>query len=373
MTAASPTAVQLAAPVTGLLVPIEHVPDPVFAQKMVGEGISIDPLDHFLVAPIAGEVIDVQPSGHAVTIRSAEGLEVLMHIGLDTVKMQGAGFDPQVREGQTVAVGDVLVDFDLDQVATGAKSLLTQMVIANSDVIASLTPRTGQVRAGQDVVADIVLGDASSEGAATVGGRTVSSEGILVPNPTGLHARPSATLVALAKGYESQVRIRRGEDVANAKSIMAIMGLAVERGQKVVVTAHGSDADDAVAAIGQAIRDGLGEDCPPIAPGGDDTSAVPALTPDAMAAAQEVFRQEQRALDPNVMLGVAASPGLGIGTVLQVRHEDITVAEYGADHHTERRKLNSAIDRALLDLSALHDRLAAEADRERAEIFAAHQ
>ncbi len=375
MTVTAPsTTVQLTAPVTGLLVAIEHVPDPVFAQKMVGEGVSIDPLANLLVAPIAGEVIDVQPSGHAVTVRSAEGLEVLMHIGLDTVRMQGEGFTPKVREGQTVAVGDPLVEFDMDRIATEAKSLLTQVVIANSEAIASLTPRTGPVIAGQDVIADIVLAAPDGDGSgAPVGGRTVTSEAILLPNPTGLHARPAATLVALAKGFSSDIRLRRGEDSGNAKSIMSIMGLAVERGQKVVVSAHGPDADEAVAQLADAIRGGLGEDCPPLAPGGLDTQAVPALSVEDTAAAEADVREQGRSGDPNVLLGVAASPGLAIGTVLQLRHDDIEVAEFGGDHHTERRKLNAAIDRALLDLSALQDRLAKEADPTRAQIFAAHR
>ena len=78
------TRVSLVAPITGVLVPIEQVPDPVFAQKMVGEGISIDPLSNVLVAPCDGEVFHIHPAKHALTIRSAEGLEVLTHIGLDT-------------------------------------------------------------------------------------------------------------------------------------------------------------------------------------------------------------------------------------------------------------------------------------------------
>ena len=83
----APDRVILTAPLTGILVPIEAVPDPVFAKKMVGEGISMDPLSNLLVAPVDGEVIDIQPSRHAITIRSREGLEVLLHIGLDTVQM----------------------------------------------------------------------------------------------------------------------------------------------------------------------------------------------------------------------------------------------------------------------------------------------
>lgn len=360
--------VRLTAPLTGVMVPIEMVPDPVFAQKMVGEGFSIDPLDNELVAPIAGEVADLQPSGHAITIRSEEGLEVLMHIGLDTVKMAGQGFTPHVREGDQVQLGDKLITFDLDMVATNAKSALTQVVIANSERVADLSPRTGLVTAGSDVAAEITLAEVgeAEDGADT--GRAVTSEALLIPNPTGLHARPTATLVNLAKSFGSQIRLRRGEDSANAKSMVGIMSLAVARGDKVTITARGADAAEAIARITEAIQSGLGEDCPPI--GTDDTGAIPAveeLTPEP-----EPEPAGPRSGDPNLLLGVSASPGLGIGTVLQLRHDDIEVAEFGEDHHTERRKLNTAIDRAILDLSALQKRLEQDADPDKAAIFGAH-
>ena len=361
----APDRVILTAPLTGILVPIEAVPDPVFAKKMVGEGISMDPLSNLLVAPVDGEVIDIQPSRHAITIRSREGLEVLLHIGLDTVQMGGNGFEPQVKSGAQVTVGQPLIGFDLDLVATEAVSALTQMVIANSDRVARLTPRTGRAEAGVDAVAEVEL-QAVAESEATGSGGSAVSEAILVPNPTGLHARPAATLVSLAKQFGSDVRLRRGEDVANAKSVMAIMGLAVERGEKVIVTAHGTDAEAAVAAVAQGIRDGLGEHCPPLPAA--DTEPAPAEEP----LPAEPADVAPRSGDPDLLLGVAASPGLGVGRVLQLRHEDIEVSEFASDRHVEQRKLNAALDRALLDLSALQSRLAKEADPDKAAIFAAH-
>lgn len=359
--------VQLIAPLSGILVPIELVPDPVFARKMVGEGVSIDPLSDVLLAPIDGEVINVQPALHAVTIRSVDGLEVLLHIGLDTVRMGGKGFQAKVKAGQQVRVGDELITFDLDTVASEALSLLTQLVITNSDSISSLTPRTGRVSAGKDVVAEIVLAPVSKETGVTAAGRTLTSEAVLIPNPTGLHARPAATLVALAKGFDSEIKLRRGDDTANAKSIMSIMGLAVGRGDKVVISAHGPDAEAALQALTQAIKDGLGEDVPQPPAGGEEAIAAPVAEPKP-----ELVSDEPRSGDPNLLLGVAASPGLGVGQVLQLRHQDIQVAEFAPDRHLERRKLNSAIDRALLDLSALESRLEKEADPQKAAIFAAH-
>lgn len=366
----APRRAEIVAPLTGVMVRIEDVPDPVFARKMVGEGFSIDPLSDLLVAPVAGEVIDMQPSHHAVTIRSGEGLEVLMHIGLDTVALGGEGFTPKVREGQSVAVGDPLIEFDLDSVARNAKSLLTQVVITNAERIAELIPVTGLVTAGSDVAAELDLATpeegAGDDGAGSV---TATSEGIVVPNPTGLHARPTATLVGLAKQYKSDIRLRRGDDSVNAKSIVSIMKLAVGYGQKIVLTAHGPDAEEAVAELSQAVKDGLGEELPPS--GTEDTLSMPAIVPEP-----EIEEEEPagpRSGDWNLLLGVAASPGLGVGTVLQLRHDDIVVEEFAEDKHVERRKLNAAIDRALLDLSALQQRLTDDAAPDKAAIFAAHQ
>ncbi|WP_432558329.1 phosphoenolpyruvate--protein phosphotransferase [Granulicoccus sp. GXG6511] len=360
--------VEVIAPLTGILVPIDQVPDPVFARKMVGEGFSIDPLSSAVLAPVSGEVIDLQPSGHAITIRSAEGLEVLIHVGLDTVKMAGEGFLPKVRAGDRVAPGDLLLEFDLDKVALEAKSLLTQVVITNSELVGSIAPRTGVVTAGTDIAAEVVLADPASAQAGAGEGRKATSEALLLPNPTGLHARPAATLVALAKTFTSDVRLRHGEDSANAKSIMALMGLALARGDKLTVTAHGPDADRAVTEIARAIRDGLGEDCPPIGPAdavADNTHAAP-------EPAEPTEPARPRSGDPNLLLGVSASPGLGIGKVVQWRPIDITVEETAENHHLERRKLNSAIDRALLDLSALQRRLEEDSDPGKAAIFGAH-
>lgn len=361
--------VELRAPITGVMLPIEQVPDPVFAQKMVGDGISIDPMGNTLVAPLAGEIVDIQPSHHAVTIRSEDGLEILMHIGLDTVRLVGEGFKPLAKEGDRVRVGEPLIEIDLDEVARKAKSLLTQVVITNGEKVASLTPANGTVRAGEDVALTITLGQVSEtgDGSPQIGAKTVVSAGILVPNPTGLHARPASNLANLAKRYQSDIRLRRGDDSANAKSIVAIMGLAVACGQKVTLTAHGIDAEEAIESLTQAVRDGLGEECPPLS-GTEDTGVIPAIK-------EPVAEPETKPKsgDWNLLVGVSASPGLSIGRVVQLRREDIKVEEFADDHHKERRKLNSAIDRAILDLSALEQRLEQEASADKAAIFAAHR
>ncbi len=360
----------LMAPLTGVVVPIETVPDPVFAQKMVGEGISIDPISATLVAPCDGEVAQVHTSGHAVAVRSDGGAEVLMHIGLDTVSMQGEGFQTLVKLGQRVAVGDPLVRFDMDLIARSAKSLLTQVVITNSDRLASFEPASGLVEAGKDALATLTLAEAGEEEGGG-GDESAVSAGIVVLNPTGLHARPTANLVAIAKRYDSQILLKRGDDQANGKSVIAIMGMAVAYGDKVQVIAHGADAASAVAELEQAIADGLGEDVsagPP--PKRAETGAEAAPVPEPPAPVEPAA---PRSGDPNLLLGVAASPGLGVGQVLQIRREDIHVTEDAPDKHLERRRLNKAIDRSLVELQALQSRLEEDGAPDKAAIFVAHQ
>ena len=96
-----PNELILRAPLSGVIYPLERVPDPVFAQKLMGDGLAIDPIDGTLRAPCAGEIVQLHPAAHALTLRTPEGVEVLLHIGIDTVTLKGAGFTPRVRHGRS--------------------------------------------------------------------------------------------------------------------------------------------------------------------------------------------------------------------------------------------------------------------------------
>src|SRR5881392_1263629 len=106
--------VQLLSPLSGQVWPLERIPDPVFAQKMVGDGLSIDPTDSVLLAPCEGEIVMLHPAGHAITLRSPEGAEILLHIGIDTVGLKGEGFLPRAKVGDQVRAGTPLIEFDMD-------------------------------------------------------------------------------------------------------------------------------------------------------------------------------------------------------------------------------------------------------------------
>ena len=119
MTATQP--LELLAPLSGVLLALDKVPDPVFASRMIGDGLCIDPTSQTLCAPLAGVISNIQDTGHAVSVTGDNGVQVLMHIGLDTVHLAGKGFTRLVEEGQRVEVGQPLIEFDADYVALNAQ------------------------------------------------------------------------------------------------------------------------------------------------------------------------------------------------------------------------------------------------------------
>ncbi|NJO41115.1 MAG: phosphoenolpyruvate--protein phosphotransferase [Cyanobacteria bacterium RU_5_0] len=355
--------VQLIAPLSGRLLPIEQVPDPVFAQKMVGDGISIDPISQRLLAPCDGEVIQLHPSNHAITIQTSDGLEVLMHIGLDTVTLRGEGFTPAVKTGDRVKTGDLLIEFDADYVALHAKSLLTQLVITNIDHITAFSPKTGTVTAGQDVALEVRLaGDTQPQTVAQFS-EVITSEAIVIPNSTGLHARPAAVLANLAKKYKSDIRLKSGDKKTNIRSVVGIMGMVIDNGDTVSLEATGADAKAAIAALTEALRSGLGEE------GAKPVAAPASVAQSEMAAPPPHLRSD----NPNVVLGVAASPGVAVGYLHQVQRQDITVLEKGDSPYVERRKLEQSLGQAKLEIEALRANVHKQGNPNKAAIFAAHQ
>ncbi|MFH9736675.1 glucose PTS transporter subunit IIA [Streptomyces roseolus] len=145
--------IELAAPVAGRVVDLDEVGDPVFASRALGEGVGIEPADGRVVAPVDGELMVVADTGHAFGIRTPDGVEVLIHVGIDTVQMQGEGFDVRVEAGRQVRTGDLLVEVDLDAVRAADHPAVTLMTVPNTAELASVEPRTGQdVAAGAPVV-----------------------------------------------------------------------------------------------------------------------------------------------------------------------------------------------------------------------------
>lgn len=145
---------QIYAPLNGRIVRLEEVADPVFSEKMMGEGIAIIPADGQLLSPVKGKIIQVPESKHAVGLEAEDGSEILIHVGLETVGLKGEGFRAKVAKGDEVRVGDPLLEFDLDYISQHANDTVTPIVITNSltsDKSYSLTEEK-EAEAGKTVI-----------------------------------------------------------------------------------------------------------------------------------------------------------------------------------------------------------------------------
>jgi len=143
------TQIQIIAPLDGTVRAIEDVPDEVFAQKMVGDGVAIDPTGTVAVAPIAGKLIKLFPGGHAFGIMTGE-IELIVHIGLDTIELAGKGFENIATEGQEVQVGTPIVRFERATIEREGKVILSPVVSSGSGTITQRA--SGTVRAGHDIL-----------------------------------------------------------------------------------------------------------------------------------------------------------------------------------------------------------------------------
>ncbi|MBS4209240.1 glucose-specific PTS transporter subunit IIBC [Bacillus sp. FJAT-50079] len=140
----------IAAPMTGEILPISEVPDAVFSQKMMGDGFAIKPEEGMVVSPVDGKIINVFPTKHAIGIMSDNGREVLIHVGIDTVQLQGEGFEVFVSEGDEVKAGQPLLSVDLDFISEKATSIITPIIFTNLAEGENVEIQTGSVTSGEE-------------------------------------------------------------------------------------------------------------------------------------------------------------------------------------------------------------------------------
>ncbi|WP_458408377.1 PTS transporter subunit IIBC [Anaerotignum sp.] len=143
---------KILAPMSGRAVPLEQVPDEVFSQKLMGDGIAIWPKDGKIYAPVSGKVVTVADTLHAYGFISEEGQEILVHVGLDSVTLKGKGFKSYVKEGDTVKAGDLIAEVDLKYLESRKIPAITPVILCNGEKDNPLHIKTGTVQAGKDCV-----------------------------------------------------------------------------------------------------------------------------------------------------------------------------------------------------------------------------
>nr|WP_168557293.1 MULTISPECIES: phosphoenolpyruvate--protein phosphotransferase [unclassified Novosphingobium] len=354
----------LGAPFDGWLSPLDDVPDAVFAQRLLGDGLAIDPLDATLHAPADATVVSVHAAGHAVTLRFAGGVEALMHIGLETVRLGGEGFTAHVRAGDRVAAGDRLISVDLAHVAPRVKSLITPLVLTETAGHAIVQrAATGRVTLGAPL---LVLAPEQAAAPAGPGEFAATARTTLrIPLAHGLHARPAARLAELARTFDAEVRIvpeaTPQATPVRLRSPSAVMALGLRHGDAMALLASGPAAQAAIDALAELIGTGMGEGRP--LP--DAAPAPVVVTPNEPAVAAPA------ALQPGERLhAVTAAAGYAIGAAAWLERPEPPRAAHGQGADAESARFARAIQTLGADLDR---RAQADASGEQAAILAAHR
>jgi len=341
----------LSAPLSGPVLTLAKVPDPVFASGAMGDGIAIDPLNDTLHAPCAGVVVHVARTGHAVTLRADNGAELLLHLGLDTVELQGQGFSMLVKEGARVANGQPLLRYDLDKVAQQCKSLVSLLILTNSQDFQARPITLKSVKVGEPLLHIIRRQTSSAQvdtefaGAEIVGLVRIAHRG-------GLHARPAALIRQTAQGFKSKSQLHFAGKSATCDSLIGLMGLAIGEQAEVQVSCQGPDAEAALQALLTALSTALAED--------------------SHAAAPATIAQRNRPAEAGVLHGVCAAPGLVGGPLFRLNAISLPVDAGHHDRLQQQQVLDAARSQVRSEIE--HTLALAKKHKDTAEeaIFAAH-
>ena len=355
----------LLAPLTGPVVPLADVPDPVFSGGMFGDGIGIDPLTGQLVAPCDGVVTHLARTGHALTLATTEGAEILLHIGIDTVELSGKGFTPKVAQGASVGAGDLLIEFDLDYVASTAPSLVSVIAVANSDAFEIVERQaSGMVKAGESPLFTLrARGGAAAEASRQATHVTEEARQLVtLKHAGGLHARPAARAREAARGHDARVEVRYEGRKSAIESVVGLLGLGAGEGATVEILGVGTQAAEAVEAVArELLREAHGE-----------AEEKPARQ--TSPAPQHVVRAVGEPLAPNTLAGVCAAPGIAVGRIVRWDDADIDPPEAASGTSAaESRLLDKAIASVDADLGSTVRDASQRGAHGEAGIFAVHR
>lgn len=340
----------LSAPLSGPVLTLANVPDAVFASGAMGDGIAIDPLNDTLYAPCAGVVIHVARSSHAVTVRADNGAEILLHLGLDTVELNGEGFAMLVKEGDRVSLGQPLLRYDLDKVGQHCKSLVSLLILTNSAdfQVRPITLKT--VKVGEPLL-HVIARNVVAANADTSAGPEVHGQ-VRVAHRGGLHARPAALIRQTAQGFSSHSQLHFNGKSAPCNSLIGLMGLAIGEQDEVQVSCQGPDADAALQALLSAL--------------------VTALPDDHHAQAPVSTAALKRPAEAGVLHGVCAAPGLVAGPLFRLNAITLPADAGHHDPLQQQQTLETALNAVRSEIAATLAQAKKHQNADEEAIFAAH-
>lgn len=340
----------LSAPLSGPVLTLAKVPDAVFASGAMGDGIAIDPLNDTLYSPCAGEIIHVARTAHALTVRADNGAEILLHLGLDTVELNGEGFSMLVKQGTRVDKGQPLLRYDLDKVGQQCKSLVSLLILTNSQDFQVRPITLKAVKVGEPLL-HIIARTSTAANAEVLGGPAVQAQ-VLVAHRGGLHARPAALIRQTAQGFKSQSQLHFAGKSAPCNSLIGLMGLAIGEQDEVQVSCQGPDAEAALQALLNALATALPDDHHAAAP----VSAAP----------------RKRPAEAGVLQGVCAAPGLVGGPLFRLNAISLPADTGSHDPLVQQEVLESALKQVRNEINATLAQAKKHKSTDEEAIFAAH-
>jgi phosphoenolpyruvate-protein phosphotransferase len=340
----------LSAPLSGPVLTLAKVPDAVFASGAMGDGIAIDPINDTLYSPCAGVIIHVARTGHALTVRADNGAEILLHLGLDTVELNGEGFSMLVKDGTRVSKGQPLLRYDLDKVGQQCKSLVSLLILTNSQDFQVRPITLKAVKVGEPLL-HIVARNSVAANVAEVGGPEVHGH-VLVAHRGGLHARPAALIRQTAQGFKSQSQLHFAGKSAPCNSLIGLMGLAVGEQDEVQVSSQGPDAEAALQAL--------------------LTALATALPDDHHAAAPVSVAPLKRPAEAGVLHGVCAAPGFVVGPLFRLNAISLPVDAGNHDPLQQQQVLEAALQQVSSEIDGTLAQAKSHKNADEEAIFAAH-
>lgn len=339
----------LSAPLSGPVLTLGNAPDDVFASGAMGDGIAIDPLNDCLHAPCAGVVIHVARTGHALTIRADNGAEVLLHVGIDTVQLNGEGFALLVKQGARVSNGQPLVRFDLDRIARQCKSLVSLIILTNGEQFELRPVAVNTVKVG-DALLRIVARQPAAGQSVSDNSQAHASASVRITHRGGLHARPAALVRKTAQGFSSQSQLHFAGKSASCASLIGLMGLGIGEQDEVQVTCLGKDCDAALQALVAALS----------------------VTTREHEQAPVIVTARPLNTEAGVLQGVCAAPGLVCGPLLRLHTIELPQDPGNHAREEQLQYLDSALEQVRGEIRNTLEHARQRKAVEEEEIFAAH-
>lgn len=308
--------ITLISPLDGTVVPLEKVPDPVFSEHMLGNGLAILPTSQTVFAPLSGTITNINAALHALVIKQGN-MEVLIHVGLESVSLKGEGFRVFVKKGDNVSAGQKLLSFNLEILSKKAASTLVLLVITSPSET-KITPLSeDRIKTGLPFFS-VQSGNGQAANLSSV--EITESAPLILRNPNGLHARPAAILAGIAAEHPYLVEVHKGRQCADAKSIVSLMGLGLTCNDSVIIRVFGpkDQARALLTRLEQTFQEVLGQQVAPSS--SDNTSSdIPAL------------------------VGICACGGLASGKAFVLKKNTFSFEEEASNPANERAALDEAL------------------------------